>query len=309
MTIREELQLIINTNPIKSISRIITAEKNKHILDEISKDSIQHNSVSELVYLYAYNITQPICECGNPLKFRSLSKGYNLLGCSAKCSAKQAVLKREITNTEKYGVRSLFMLPDVIEKRKLNTFIKFGVEYPLQSEDVHDSIKKTNNEKYGVDYFMSATKFNDVIFEKYGVNNIMKNESSKLKSQNTCLERYGVRNVSQSTQFQNAYKWYTYKLPSGREVKYQGYENRYIPILVRKYGEENICFEAIDIPRIKYIYNGKEHYYFPDFYIPKDNLIVEIKSTYTYETHKELNHLKFQSTVSAGFKLKVKIYK
>jgi hypothetical protein len=34
-------------------------------------------------------------------------------------------------------------------------------------------------------------------------------------------------------------------------------------------------------PRIPYLLSDKHRYYYPDFYIPKINLLVEIKSCYT----------------------------
>ena len=49
----------------------------------------------------------------------------------------------------------------------------------------------------------------------------------------------------------------------------------------------------------------KKHRYFPDFYIPKDNLIIEVKSTFTYNKELEKNLLKEQCVKDAGFKYKL----
>lgn len=40
---------------------------------------------------------------------------------------------------------------------------------------------------------------------------------------------------------------------------------------------------------IKYFYDNKNRIYFPDFYYEPLNLIIEIKSTYTYNLHLERN--------------------
>jgi len=77
---------------------------------------------------------------------------------------------------------------------------------------------------------------------------------------------------------------------------------------LKKYGEDNICFHGDDIPRIKYVFNCKTKYYFPDFYVPRENLIIEIKSNYTLNANKELNETKFKSTTDQGYKLKVRVY-
>ena len=43
---------------------------------------------------------------------------------------------------------------------------------------------------------------------------------------------------------------------------------------------------------IKYIFENNEHMYFPDFFIPSLNLIIEIKSSYWYNKHFDLNKAK-----------------
>lgn len=70
-----------------------------------------------------------------------------------------------------------------------------------------------------------------------------------------------------------------YTLPSGKIINLRGYEPNFLDF-VFKY---NILKEGdiiISPERIKYVYNGKEHFYYPDFYIPKLNLIVETKSSW-----------------------------
>jgi hypothetical protein len=37
------------------------------------------------------------------------------------------------------------------------------------------------------------------------------------------------------------------------------------------------------VPRISYEIDGKKKYYFPDIYIPHENKIIEVKSTWTYK--------------------------
>ena len=58
---------------------------------------------------------------------------------------------------------------------------------------------------------------------------------------------------------------------------------------------------------IKYIgYDNREHYYFPDFYIPKWNLIIEIKSIWTDHLDKNI-HLKESYVLKQNFQfLKIK---
>ena len=64
------------------------------------------------------------------------------------------------------------------------------------------------------------------------------------------------------------------------------------------------------MPEIWY-YNPKDnrkHRYIPDIWIPKDNLIIEVKSIYTYNKYIEKNNLKKDAVLSNGFNYQIKVY-
>jgi very-short-patch-repair endonuclease len=53
---------------------------------------------------------------------------------------------------------------------------------------------------------------------------------------------------------------------------------------------------------VRYEYNGKSHKYYPDFYIPNYNLIVEIKSSWILKKQgRTKNQAKKEFTESQGF--------
>ena len=52
---------------------------------------------------------------------------------------------------------------------------------------------------------------------------------------------------------------------------------------------------------IKYKFDDKEKVYYPDFYLPKYNLIVEIKSKYTYNCDFNKNISKQESCINMGY--------
>ena len=56
------------------------------------------------------------------------------------------------------------------------------------------------------------------------------------------------------------------------------------------------------MPVIWYMFTGKKRRYFPDFYIPKDNLVIEVKSRYTYKRSRIQNIIKALNTRKHGFK-------
>jgi hypothetical protein len=111
----------------------------------------------------------------------------------------------------------------------------------------------------------------------------------KEKHKKTCLAKYGVEHPAQSSVVQakiektgHSYKKYT--LPSGIEINIQGYEHFAILHLLESYDEDDMIFERAKQPEIWYNdKEGKKHRYFSDIYIPKENRIVEVKSTWTYQ--------------------------
>ena len=207
--------------------------------------------------------------------------------------------KMKETNITKYGVESPLQNEDIKNKRKETNLLKYGVESPLQNEDIKNKIKATNIIKYGVKYTLQnenvKNKMQATNLKKYGNTMALQNNSIKEKAKNTILKKYGVEYISQCPYIsdkQNNYRNKFYILPSGNVIKLQGYENYALDILIKSYNENEILNKRIDMPKFTYENNKKNHVYFPDFFIPKDNLIIEVKSTYTYKKYLITNILK-----------------
>lgn len=95
-------------------------------------------------------------------------------------------------------------------------------------------------------------------------------------------------------------------LPTNKIVRITEFENKALDELFKTYDEAEIVVETKNIPRIKYSWmDGSEHYYFPDIYIPKDNLIIEVKSPYTGLKEFEKNQRKAVVTKKAGYNFKL----
>lgn len=54
--------------------------------------------------------------------------------------------------------------------------------------------------------------------------------------------------------------------------------------------------------------NDKIHKHYPDIYIKSENKIIEVKSTRTFELHKDKVLIKKKSAIDAGFKYELWIY-
>jgi hypothetical protein len=57
--------------------------------------------------------------------------------------------------------------------------------------------------------------------------------------------------------------------------------------------------DIVNGPAVKYIFNDKDKVYHPDFYIPSLNLIVEIKSSWTYNPI--IDPIKENATIASSY--------
>jgi hypothetical protein len=98
-------------------------------------------------------------------------------------------------------------------------------------------------------------------------------------------------------------KYKTYTLPNGENIFLQGYEDYVLEkILIEKYNLDDILIRnknILDITgNIYYTYKNNQHKYYPDFFIKSKNLIIEVKSNYTYKKDLEINLLKKESCLN-----------
>lgn len=213
--------------------------------------------------------------------------------------------------------------------------VKYGDVSPLRNKEIRKKIRKTCLEKYGVDNPYKSEeiklKITKILLEKYGISNPMESEFFKNKIKNTCLERYRYQSASSSQVVQektkktclekygyayatqnedvqakiikNSFKSKNFTMPSGKIIKVQGFEPFAISLLLDSgIAEEDIVSGVQNVPKIMYYDNsGKIHRYFCDIFIPSVNLIIEVKSRYTFETKKEINILKHNASIKSGY--------
>lgn len=163
---------------------------------------------------------------------------------------------------EKYGVDNIFQAAEIKEKSRQTMLNNYGVEHPAQSPEIMEKIKTT------------------------------------------CKKNWGTSHHFQSDKYWKANKHYKckdYIMPSGNTIKIQGNEGKALDILLETYDENQIITNDFEMPYIWYEFKGKRKRYFPDIYIPDENIMIEVKSKYTYEKSLEQNLLKRDATIAAGF--------
>lgn len=230
-----------------------------------------------------------------------------LISTQTKKNAASTTKKVKESNLRKYGVESTNSLNSVKNKKKKVFLEKYGVDHQLKIPAIAASVSAKNTQNANE----RIAKARKTCMEKYGTENPSSAGVIKNKRKETFNERYGVDNASQVPEFhekkmQSQYKTKEFIFPSGKIVKVQGYEPLALTKLLETYDESDIVIDTMLKPRIRYIgIDGKQHYYFPDIYIPKDNLLIEVKSEYTFAGFagwKETNLLKQNASIKAGYR-------
>ena len=132
---------------------------------------------------------------------------------------------------------------------------------------------------------------------KYGVDNPSKSDIIKRQKEETTFKNYGVINPSQSA------KLFEKAQVSGKRIinhdcglMYRGtYEKDFLDFCL------SYDIEVKKGITIKYDFLGMEKYYHSDFYLPKLNLVCEIKSSYYYSLYKDKNICKKEGTIKLGY--------
>jgi len=225
--------------------------------------------------------------------------------------------QKKETCLEKFGVENPFQNKDVKQKIKETCLEKFGVEHPYQNEEVRQKGKEACLIRYGVENpFQNEElkqKGRETCLEKYGTENPMQNEDVKQKSRATSLKKYGVEHPSQNPSIaekssKNAYLTKDFTTPSGKILKYQGYEHYALKELFEKYPEDDIIFGCTNVPNIPYRDEEKNRYHTPDIFIKSENRIIEVKSTWTLEKKVDCVFLKQDAGKALGYSYEIWVY-
>ena len=196
--------------------------------------------------------------------------------------------KREATNLERGGHISNLHSVEGRKKVKETFILNYGYDNPNKNSLIKEKISKGN--KASSKQALEARK--QTCLEKYGVENVMHTQSTKDKIKETCIKKYGVSSHMQNDEFLKKFfnehhlqfKYKQYILPSGKTVNLLGYEPVFLDYLLTKFNESEITIGYAAYQKIgcTYVQTGKSHRYIPDFYIESRNLVIEVKSNYTY---------------------------
>lgn len=267
------------------------------------------DDIKEQLYCLRNDIfEQPMCKykgCPKPANFKGQATGYGV-GC---CSRKHGIA---VSNLEKYGYELPFQSSKIRKIANESLQRNFGVDNPMKSKMIAKKTSETRknySDKQKQQYLDKRSKTN---LKKYGIENPFE-DTTRLK--NIMIEKYGVANIAQVAEFQDKRdcavksKMKKYFWKSGEETHLQGYE----PIVLKELEEAGYTYSEVltkksDMPEIWYIgEDDNKHRYYPDFYIPSENKVIEVKSEYTMLVDFHKNLLKAQSTKELGFDYKLEV--
>lgn len=270
---KTELQQLVDNHPRSYFSSLKTA-KLKYLLDYINfkTSKLQDNFYkisTKVCWVLTDRIDFPICPtCGKqygqkqnisatPRKNGSL--GYNGF-CSIHCLNKSEYLANKIKNTllKKYGVENAAQSKIVKEKIKQTCLEKYGVEYVTQSDTYKAKTKKT-------------------WLKKYGVSNPNKVKAVREKIKETCLDRYGAEYYFQTEECAKTRK---------SRIFYDNcwFDSKAELVVYKWCKERNL--RVIRTPgSLKFKFEGKTHYYYPDFLI--EGRYVEVKGDHFFKIDEE----------------------
>lgn len=179
--------------------------------------------------------------------------------------------KAKQTKKERYGDENFLN----IEKTKQTNLKNLGTEWPLSNKEVYKKAKYTKKQKYGDENYNNPEKIKQTNLKNIGVEWPSQNREILKKQQKTAKR---------------------IKLYKNTNIWYQGsYELDFL----EKYHDEYPDIQRG--PTIKYLFEGKQHYHFPDFYIPSLNLIIECKNSYLAKKCKKQIDIEKQFILNEGY--------
>jgi hypothetical protein len=248
------------------------------------------------------------------------------LKITTRATATTRLAETKKTNLANCGVESTNSLQSVKDAKKVSYLKKYGVDHPLKVASIADSVSQKNSdnaeerlvvakstklELYGDENYNNRDKYKETCLEKFGVENPSQDEAVHQKKIDTCMKNYGVRYPQQDPdifrkQQQGRFTLEEYIFTSGNKIMIQGYEPIAMDMLLEEgYNETDFSFSSI--PVIDFIFDGTSRKYYPDFYVPVENLLIEVKSTWTYEQHKEKNLAKQRACLEQGYNFRFMI--
>jgi hypothetical protein len=229
---------------------------------------------------YLKQLNEGICpECGKLTLYTDKWQNAYHKYCSEECKKKGRVKIIKETTLKKYGVTNVNKIEKIRNKISKTNKKRYDNVCPMQNKEIQNNIRQKNLKNLGVELPFQSKEIQNKSAKirklKYGSRYTFQSDILYNKCKNTMIERYGVPNSIQNEKIFEKQQISGLFLKKYLNINYQGsYELDFLEKYLNKFP---------DIKRasfIKYQYDNRYKIYFPDFYIPSLNLIIEIKNKY-----------------------------
>ncbi len=272
----------------------------KYNIDLLDNYCTEHNITLlynyNKVHLHAHYYIEGKCQndyCENTFN-KKMFKLINSNGLCNSCIFEIAKEVRKNTNLKNIGCENYFQNDEIKQKIRNTNKERYGAEYVTQNKDIQKKIKETFIERYGVSHISYLQEIQDKITE-------------------TNIKKYGVKHLMQKPEYlddmlKKSFKFKKYTLPSGNVIQTQGYEHYALDELIinNKMNELDIVTGIKYVPQIKYLDYGVERTHYCDIFIPKENKMIEVKSTWTFQKHNVLT--KQNAAKQLGYNYEIWVY-
>lgn len=273
-----------------------------------------NSTIQERVYYILNDLdVKKICKnCGSDVEFKSIFRGHKVF-CSNKCRVEYGrgrVLHEWWINLSqeqrdhyvnhykesyrnafviKYGcdVNNASLVPEIKDKIQKTNLERYGNTIPSKTTTIQDKMKQTNIERYGVEHIFCE---NSSIRQEIYRNNIIK-FGDKFPANTPNIQQ----KILDSSYLNKTFDY------NGTQLITQGYGIRVLTI----FRELDVPIEYIKTEKMcdsfEYTYKNSKKRYYPD--IQYKNLIIEVKSDYTFLNHRSypINILKMKSVLVAKY--------
>lgn len=294
---------ILKRNNIQSFTIKEYAEKNAAIPEELK---------NQIIDLYS-NQNLSIMEIGKKLNVRKAAVSFFLRSQKIPTHIKAKPI-RDVLLANKNKVIEVYnqrrLLVDVAKYFNTNSFNvaayfdSQNLDYDKKERVIENFTEKDlENIK---DLYLNKEKTLGCIGKIYNCKNgtiktFLKMHNVSIRTKSEAIRLNNLTEEHQRKAIHGMFAYKPYNLPSGKIIKLRGYEPQFLNyIFQNKLLEENeINYKP---ERVRYYDSkGKRHYY-PDFFIPKLNLVAEIKSSYILRRQTPENALlKEEATKQQGF--------
>lgn len=259
------------------------------------------------------------CQCGiiQNIQYRLIIKRGTYC---RKCCYANSIKKRKVTVESMKKLAKIYnKLLKIEDKYKCsilnkstanhNSIIEIICSCGANDTTLYRNIKIRGGYCRDCSYKHGHEKRTNTFMDKYGTTHPSLTPHMIEKTKKTNIERYGVAHPAQCPFIHsNTYKSKKYITNTGNEYIIQGYENIALDELLQTYSDNDIVIGKNVVPQIDYLFNNNKKIYFPDIYIPKENKLIEVKSTWTYKVQIDKNTCKANACKMLGYIYEFWIY-